>query len=151
MFGDGTQRIQLCDAEDFCAAALAAVERRASGDWNVGAAEYGTVREDLQALIDHAGTAARLQPLPAGALRVLLRSLEVVRLSPFTAWHYRGASEPFYCDVAETVADLGWEPRKSNAAAVIDAYETYAAAVAAPGTSAHRRPLSRALGRVLRS
>ena len=150
MFGDGTQRIQLCDVEDFCAAALAAIARRAVGDWNVGAAEYGTVGEDLQALVDHAGTGARLQPLPAAPLRALLRALEVARLSPFTAWHYRGASEPFYCDIAETVADLGWEPRRSNAAALIAAYDAYANAAATPGSSAHRRPLARALGRLLR-
>ena len=36
---------------------------------NVGAKEFGTVRSDLQALIDHAGSASRLRPFPRGRPR----------------------------------------------------------------------------------
>src|SRR4051812_4965717 len=56
MFGSGRNKVQMSDVEDFCAAALAAIRKEANDDYNVGAAEFGTVRDDLQALIDHAGT-----------------------------------------------------------------------------------------------
>ena len=58
---------------------------------NVGAARFGTVREDLGALIDHAGSASRLRPVPARPAEVALRALELARLSPLAEWHYRTA------------------------------------------------------------
>ena len=58
IFGRGLNRSQLCDVQDLCSAVLAAIERRASGDYNVGSSGYATVREDIEALIAHAGTPA---------------------------------------------------------------------------------------------
>lgn len=149
MFGRGDNVVQLCDVDDFCAAAVLAVARRAAGAWNVGAAEYGTVREDLQALIDHAGTGARLQPVPARAVAAVLRPLELAGLSPFTELHRRWSPVSFCFDVEPTRRDLGWEPRHSNADALIRAYDWFSARRAS-GSSAHRRPLAGPVARLLR-
>ena len=40
---------------------------------NVGAGAFGTVREDLEALIDHAGSGSRLRPVPARPAELALR------------------------------------------------------------------------------
>jgi nucleoside-diphosphate-sugar epimerase len=54
--GDGSNRYQLLAVEDLVEAiVLSASKRAATGETlNVGAKEFGTVRSDLQALIDHA-------------------------------------------------------------------------------------------------
>jgi nucleoside-diphosphate-sugar epimerase len=150
MFGSGRNRVQMSDVEDFCSAAVAAIERRASDDYNVGAAEFGTVREDLQALIDHAGTRARLFPMPTLAIRAVLEPLDRVGRSPFNAWHWKSAPKPFYFDLSKAMGELGWRPRYSNAEALIRAYEHYLARPQASSASAHRRPLEGALAQVLR-
>ena len=43
--------------------------------WPVGAAQFGTVRDDLEALIDHASSGSRLRPVPAKPAELALRAL----------------------------------------------------------------------------
>ena len=150
MFGAGRNKVQMSDAEDFCSAALKAIEQRANDDYNVGAAVYGTVREDLNALIDHAGTTARPTPVPTLAIRAVLEPLDAIGRSPFNVWHWKSAPKPFYFDLTKTRAELGWEPRYSNAQALIRAYDRYLDRPEATSASAHRRPLEGGLARVLR-
>ena len=150
MFGRGGNRIQMCDVDDFCTAVLSAIERRAEGHFNIGARSFGTVREDLQALAEHAGTGARLAPVPVSAIRAVLVPLALAGRSPFTEWHWRSAPEPFYFDVTKAMRELGWSPRRSNAEALANAYDHYVRRSSAKGSSAHRRGLDGMLARVLR-
>jgi nucleoside-diphosphate-sugar epimerase len=150
LFGNGDNMVQMCDVEDFCAATLAAISKRAEGDYNVGSSGFGTVREDMQALIAHAGTEARIQPVPVWALRAVLQPLAMVGRSPFTRWHWVSAPSSFYFDISGTVDGLGWRPRRSNAETLAHAYDLYVAGSGQTGASAHRRPLEGVLARLLR-
>jgi nucleoside-diphosphate-sugar epimerase len=150
MFGSGDVRIQMCDAEDFAAAALAAIERRADGDYNVAAAEFGTVREDLEKLIAHAGTGARLQPVPVAVIKAVLLPLGAFGRSPLTKWHWVSSATSFWCDLGRARDELGWTPRRSNAEALANAYDVWLAAPENVGESGHTRPLQGALARLLR-
>ncbi len=150
MFGNGDIRIQMCAAEDFCSAALAAIERRANGDYNIGAARGGTVTEDLEGLIEHAGSSARLQPVPIWAIRAVLRGLELVDRSPFTKWHWVSSATPYWAEVDKARDELGWEPRHSNAEALGIAYDRWLAQPDEVGASGHTRPLRGLLARALR-
>jgi nucleoside-diphosphate-sugar epimerase len=128
VLGDGGNRYQLLAVADLVDAILRAAEADVAGETlNVGATEFGTVRSDLQALIDHAGSASRLTPIPARPAELLLRALELARLSPLAEWHYRTAHRDSYVDVSKARRLLGWEPRSSNAAALIDTYSWYLA------------------------
>jgi nucleoside-diphosphate-sugar epimerase len=149
IFGRGRNRVQMCDVEDFCAAALAAIERRASGDYNIGSRAFGTVREDLETLVSHAGTGARLLPVPVPAIKAVLVPLDAIGRSPFNEWHWRSAPKPFYFDIEKARDELGWEPKRSNAEALANAYDHYLRREDAGG-SAHLQPLRGGLARVLR-
>src|SRR5438067_10276700 len=76
--GDGSNRYQLLAVEDLVDALVRAgtAEGIAGEALNVGATEFGTVRSDLQALIDHAGSRSRLTPVPARPAEIVLRALE---------------------------------------------------------------------------
>ena len=141
--GPGTTRYQFLAVEDLVEAILAAAEKPVAGEtFNVGAAEFGTVAEDLQALVEHARSQSRVVPLPALPARVLLRALDVARLSPLSAWHYRSAGRDCFIDVSKAERLLGWRPRSSNREALAAAYDWYVAGSgveAAPGTT-HRVP-----------
>jgi nucleoside-diphosphate-sugar epimerase len=150
IFGRGQNRVQMCDVDDFCAAAAAAVDQRANGDYNIGSAGFGTVREDLEGLIARVGSAARLQPVPAPAIRAVLRPLDLIGRSPFNEWHWRSAPESFYFDISRAREELGWEPRRTNVDALENAYRHYVRRLGDTGASAHRRPLRGALARLLR-
>jgi nucleoside-diphosphate-sugar epimerase len=150
VFGRGENRVQMCDVDDFCAAALAAIDRRANGDYNIGSAGFGTVREDLEGLIARVGSSARLQSVPAAAIRAVLRPLDAIGRSPFNEWHWRSAPESFYFDISRARAELGWEPRRTNVDALENAYRHYVRRLGDTGASAHRRPLRGVLARLLR-
>jgi nucleoside-diphosphate-sugar epimerase len=105
---------------------LAASKRAARGQTlNVGAREFGTVRSDLQALIDHAGSSSRITPIPVRPAEATLRALELARLSPLVEWHYRTAHKDSFVDVSRAERVLGWKPRLSNAEALIQTYDWY--------------------------
>jgi nucleoside-diphosphate-sugar epimerase len=127
MVGRGSNRYQLLDVDDLVEAVLLAAEQQVAGEaFAVGAREFGTVAEDLRALIDHAGSKSVLTPLPARPTRGLLWALHLAGLSPLGEWHYRTADRDCFVDVAATERRLGWSPRFSNREALARAYDWYA-------------------------
>ncbi|MDX6488064.1 MAG: hypothetical protein QOK13_679, partial [Gaiellaceae bacterium] len=74
-----------------------------------------------------AGTSSRLRPIPARPAEVALRALELAKLSPLGAWHYKTASRNSFVDVSKAERLLGWAPRLSNAEALIETYDWYLA------------------------
>lgn len=129
VLGDGRNRYQLLAVEDLVEAILRAADADGvRGEAiNVGAKEFGTVRSDVQALIDHAGSTSRITPVPARPAEIALRALELLRLSPLAEWHYRTAHRDSYVDVAKAERLLGFSPRYSNAEALIRTYDWYLA------------------------
>ena len=127
ILGRGENRYQLLAVEDLVEALVrAATVAEAVGEtFNVGATEFGTVRSDLQALIDHAGSSSRLQPLPVRPAELTLRALELLRLSPLAEWHYKTAYRDSFVDVFKAQRLLGWEPRLSNERALVETYDWY--------------------------
>jgi len=149
ILGRGDNRYQLLASSDFARACVLAVQRAPNGDFNVGSREYATPREDLGGVIDHAGSGSRIRSVPPALARAVLQPLDVLRLSPFVAWHYRTQHHPFYFDTSKLERELGFRPRLSNLEMLIDAFDWHCAHGSSTGGSAHRRPLRRGLLRVL--
>jgi nucleoside-diphosphate-sugar epimerase len=137
ILGDGHNRYQLLAVEDLVeAVVLASSASGVAGEAiNVGAQSFGTVRADLQALIDHAGSPSRLTPVPARPAEIALRALELAHVSPLAEWHYKTAHRDSFVDVSKASRLLGWHARYSNAEALCRTYDWY---------QAHRDTLGRA-------
>src|SRR5436190_13275452 len=127
--GKGHNRYQLLAVEDLVDAIVraATVPEAARATFNVGATEFDTVRNDLQALIDHAGSVSRLQPVPVKPAEVALRTLELLRVSPLAEWHYKTAHRDSFVDTSRARRVLAWQPRLSNKDALIETYDWYLA------------------------
>jgi len=125
--GKGYNHYQLLGVEDLVDAIVRAGHepKAARETFNVGATEFGTVRSDLQALIDHAGSSSRLQPIPVKPAELALRGLELMRVSPLAEWHYKTAHKDSFVDVTKAQQLLGWQPRLSNRDALIETYDWY--------------------------
>jgi nucleoside-diphosphate-sugar epimerase len=142
--GKGHNRYQLLGVEDLVDAVVRAAAGPAAAreTFNIGATEFGTVRSDLQALIDHAGSSSRLQPVPVKPAEIALRGLELMRVSPLAEWHYKTAHKDSFVDVTKAQRLLDWQPRLSNRDALIETYDWYLAnrgRVGAAGVT-HRVP-----------
>ncbi|CAN5359433.1 NAD(P)-dependent oxidoreductase [soil metagenome] len=129
ILGQGHNRYQLLAVDDLVDAIVRAADApEAVGEtFNVGATEFGTVRSDLTALIDHAGSSSRLHPVPVKPAELALRGLELLRVSPLAEWHYKTAHRDSFVDVSKAQRLLGWQPRLSNRDALIETYDWYRA------------------------
>jgi nucleoside-diphosphate-sugar epimerase len=122
--------------------------------YNIGALEFGTMRETLQALVDHAATGSRVRSLPVAPARFAMRAGASLGLAPFAPYHWLLYSESLYFDVAKARSELGWEPRHSNASMVIESYEWFRAHRGEAGDGArshHQSPVRLGLLRALKS
>lgn len=143
ILGDGANLYQLLAVEDLVDAVVRCFDAPVAGEaLNVGAGRFGAVRDDLQALIDHAGSGSRLWPVPVRPAELSLRALELARLSPLAEWHYRTAHKDSFVSIDKARRLLGWEPRLSNAETLCATYDWYLdhlAEMRAAGTT-HRVP-----------
>ena len=137
ILGDGGNLYQLLAVEDLVDAVARSFTAPVGGlAVNIGAGVFGTVRDDLQALIDHAGSGSRLFPVPVTPAELSLRALELARLSPLAEWHYRTAHKDSFVSIERARELLGWEPRLSNAETLCATYDWY---LDAPRRDARRR------------
>jgi nucleoside-diphosphate-sugar epimerase len=130
VLGPGTNRYQLLDVEDLCAAihltgTLDAA--RVNDTFNIGAREFGTLREDYQAVLDRAGHGKRIVSLPAAPAIWTLRALERLHLSPLYRWVYETVTEDSYVAIDKAERVLGFRPRYSNRDALLRNFEWYLA------------------------
>lgn len=131
VLGPGNNRYQLLDVEDLCRAielcAMTAEVERVKDTFNVGAKEFGTLRESFQAVLDHAGYGGRVVSLPRRPAIAILRALEALHLSPLYRWIYETAAEESFVSIERIERRLGFTPRYSNRQALIRNYDWYVA------------------------
>ena len=127
VFGRGDNRYQFVHANDLADACLRAASRPGPAVYNIGAQTFGTTRETLQALVDHAGTGSRVRSLPIAPARSAMQAVANAGLAPFAPYHWMLYGESLWFDVTKARTELGWEPRHSNAAMVVESYEWFLA------------------------
>ena len=125
IIGAGNNLFQFVSARDVVQASLRAAETESNDEFNIGAEEYSTVRADLEALVEHAGSGSRVVSIPAPLVKQLLQVLDLLRLSPLMDWQYKVADKPFYFDISKAKRLLGWQPQDSNARMFNDSYDWY--------------------------
>jgi nucleoside-diphosphate-sugar epimerase len=143
VLGSGRNRYQLLDIRDMAEGIGRLEATDATGLFFFGAREFHTVREDLQALLDYAGTGARLRLIPGRLARVALRGMELANVVPLSEWHVMSArGTDSVVDLSRAERELGWRPARSNAQALVEAYDWYATRMLTTGAarSTHRVP-----------
>jgi nucleoside-diphosphate-sugar epimerase len=153
VLGRGDNRYQFVHANDLADACLRAADREKPAVYNVGAAEFGTMRQTLQALVDHAGTGSRVRSLPKRPARAAMQATASLGLAPFVPYHWLVYSESLWFDTTRAQTELGWRPQHSNASAVIESYEWFLAHRHRLGTtqaSHHQSPVKLGLLKLLK-
>lgn len=128
MIGSGNNRYQLMDVEDLCSAIWNAMTYDASKvntEFNIGAKEFTTMREDYQAVLDRAGYGKKIRGMPIKPIVFILRILEKLHLSPLYPWVYETASTDSFVSIEKAEELLDFKPKYSNKDALVRNYEWY--------------------------
>jgi nucleoside-diphosphate-sugar epimerase len=129
--GSGNNRYQLLDVEDLCDAIylVATGDRATVNDtFNIGAAEFTTWRQDIQAVLDSAGHGKSVVPLPIVTPMIwTLRILERLNLSPLYKWVYETVTKDSFVSIEKAQRVLGFAPKYSTREAMIRNYQWYVA------------------------
>jgi nucleoside-diphosphate-sugar epimerase len=130
VLGSGRNAYQLLDVEDLCEViylCLTLAPERVNDCFNVGALQYGSMRENFQAVLDRAGHGKHVVPLPARPAVLLLRALEALKLSPLYRWIYETADRESVVSIERLQDRLNFTPLYSNRAALVRNYDWYVA------------------------
>jgi len=130
MIGSGNNRYQLLDIGDLCQAIwlCSTLDEATVNDvFNIGAGEFTTMKQDWQAVLDHAGHGKKVVGTPAAPLIWTLRVLEKLGISPLYKWVYETASKDSFVSIEKAQRVLGYRPQYSNQAALIRNFEWYLA------------------------
>jgi nucleoside-diphosphate-sugar epimerase len=128
LIGAGDNRYQMLAGADLTQAVLRLLtgpSTHTNDTFNIGAQRFGMLRQDLRALCDYAGRGARVLPTPAGPTRSALRLLALLRLAPLLTQLYPTSDRDIFVSTAKLEHALEWQPRYSNAEALIHAYQDY--------------------------
>lgn len=153
VLGKGDNRYQFVHARDLADACLRAAERPGPTVYNIGARDFGTMREALEALAVHAGTGSRVRSLPVRPASLAMQTVSRVGLAPFAAYHWIMYSKSMWFDTAKAEAELGWTATASNEDMLIETYDWYLAnraSLGGGGRSHHRSPVREGALRVAR-
>jgi nucleoside-diphosphate-sugar epimerase len=139
ILGSGRNRVELASAWDVADACILAAERPESrGEaMHIGSGGVPTVREQVEALIRHAGSRSRVVALPAGPIRAGARVLHALGVSPLVPEHYLLADCEYVLDPGRARRVLGWTPRHTNVSMMNEAYDWYVRTWPAARPEAH--------------
>ena len=130
MIGSGDNRYQLMDVADLCDAiwnAMTYQDDKVNTEFNIGAKEFTTMKEDYQAVLDRAGYGKKIRGLPVKPIVFILRILEKLHLSPLYPWVYETASTDSFVSIERAEKMLDFKPRYSNKDALVRNYDWYVA------------------------
>jgi nucleoside-diphosphate-sugar epimerase len=154
VLGDGDNRYQFVHAHDLATACILAGERPGAATYNIGAEEFGTMRENVAHLCDYAGTGAYPRSVPVGATTKAMQWSARLGLTPFGPYHWLMYSKEMWFDLTPAKEELGWSPRYSTDAAFRDSYDWFLAnraTLTSGAASAHRSPAEQGILRIAKA
>lgn len=128
IIGNGKNRYQLFEVEDLVQAIFLGATlplEKINDTFNVGAKEFNTVREDVGAMCEYAGTGSRVMGTPSWLVKPALSLFETLGISPLYKWIYGTADTDSFVSIEKAEKQLGWEPKYSNSEALIRSYQWY--------------------------
>lgn len=125
VLGRGDNVYQFVHAEDLARACILAGAHAGPATFNIGAEEFGTMREAMEQLCAYAGTGARVRSLPVGPTSKAMELTGRLRLTPFGPYHWIMYSKSLWFDLTDAKERLGWSARYSTDAMFRDSYDWF--------------------------
>jgi len=128
LIGNGKNHYQLLDVEDLVDAIYLIIKlspsEKVNTVFNAGAEKFGTIEEDINELCKYAKSGSRPLKTPAWLIKIILKILALLGLSPLHEWIYDMACKDTYYSI-EKLKSIGWQPKYSNSDSLIKSYKWY--------------------------
>jgi nucleoside-diphosphate-sugar epimerase len=145
VLGDGSNIYQFVHADDLADACIKCADATGLQFFNIGAEEYSTMRDTLEALTSHAKTGSKVVSLPQRHIENLMRLTSNAGISPLGSYHSLMYGRSLYFDTSKAKTELGWSARYSNIDSIISSYDSYLqsdyCSISESSLSPHSRPL----------
>jgi nucleoside-diphosphate-sugar epimerase len=125
VFDGGHNKYQFVHADDLAAACILTSERPGPRAYNIGADRFGTMRETLQALVNHAQTGSCVKSVPSAPAVAAMKLTSAIGLSPLGAYHSLMYGQDMYFDGVRAHEELGWSAQYSNEQMFCESYDWY--------------------------
>ncbi len=125
VLGDGSNRYQFVHADDLADVCIRAGASAGPAIFNVGTDRFGTMRQTLEGVCDHAGTGSEVRSLPARPASAGMRLAAMAGIAPFAPYHWIMYSKSMWFDTQHVTDALGWTPRWSNAEMFAQSYDWF--------------------------
>lgn len=153
LLGRGDNRYQFVHSDDLADACIRAGELPGADTFNIGAERFGTMRELLTSLVEHAGTGSRIRSLPTRLAVPLMEVTSRAGLSPLGPYHALMYGRSMFFDIDKAKEKLGFSPRHGNAEMIAESYDYYLShrdeILARTSASLHRSPMAQGVLRLL--
>ncbi|MDE1178606.1 MAG: NAD(P)-dependent oxidoreductase [Edaphobacter sp.] len=152
--GSGGNRYQFIYAQDLATACIQAMDYPQSDLFHIGSENVCSLREVYEAVIQSAGTKARVAQLPKAPTIAAMKLAHKLGVSPLGPYHYRMIAEDFIFDTTRIRERLNWLPTVTNQQMMVEAYRYYStqrqAIHSRKDVSAHSRPAEMGIIRLLK-
>lgn len=125
VLGGGGNIYQFVHADDLAEACILAAARPGPATYNCGTDRFGSMREVLEHLCQHAKTGSRVRSVPLAPAVAMMNLTSAIGLSPLGPYHALMYGRSMYFDVTKAKTELGWQPRFSNNEMFVQSYEWY--------------------------
>ncbi len=153
VFNNGGNVYQFVHADDLADACIKAAASPGQAVYNVGAESYGTMRETLQGVVDHAETGSKIVSVPMSPAVALMKVTSALGLSPLGPYHSLMYGRSMYFDITKAKDELEWAPEFSNVEMFCQSYDWYVTnreeVFRRRGASQHRSPAKQGILRLV--
>ena len=125
VLGKGDNIYQFVHMNDMADACIAAGFLPGHDIFNIGASEFGSMREALVDLTSYADTGSHVKSAPMRLAVWAMKSTSAIGLSPLGAYHALMYGHSMYFDISHAQQKLAYNPQYSNNAMFRENYDWY--------------------------
>jgi nucleoside-diphosphate-sugar epimerase len=125
VLGGGKNIYQFVHADDLADACILAAARPGATTYNCGTDRFGSMREVLEHLCEHARTGSMVKSVPLAPAVAFMNLTSALGLSPLGPYHAMMYGRSMYFDITKAKTELGWQPRFSNNEMFMHSYDWY--------------------------
>jgi nucleoside-diphosphate-sugar epimerase len=125
VFDNGDNIYQFVHTEDLAEACIQTMILQKSGAFNIGAKNYGSMRETLQFLLDNSNKKSSIRSIQSKKVIPFMHLASKLGISPLGPYHAKMYGKSMYFDITKSEDILNWTPKYSNKEMILQSYNWY--------------------------